>query len=183
MSSNKPSLQDPFAVIQRTGTVAFGVALSVIALLLLVLIGEQTKFIEGVKFIAQPRFWPGLSLIGFAITAIAYFYTAYKPGDTDPADTLRAELFTWLRPLEYTAYFMIYVITVSKLGYIFATLIFCPLIVLRSGYRDKRFIWSAMGFGLIVVLFFKTFLSIKIPGGALYEYFPDAVRNFMILNL
>jgi hypothetical protein len=35
---------------------------------------------------------------------------------------------------------------------------------------------------LSIVLVFKTFLEVKIPGGAIYEYLPDTLRTFMILN-
>jgi len=183
MDSNESKVQDPFVVRQRTGTVAFALGLSLFALLLLVLIGDQTKYIKGVKFIAQPRFWPGLALIGFAAFSIAYFYSSHNPARRDKTEVLRRELFTWLRPVEYTLYFMLYVFSVAKIGYLFATLIFCPLLVLRAGYRGKRWMLSALGFGLVVVLFFKSFLNIKIPGGELYELFPDALRNFMILYL
>ena len=39
---------------------------------------------------------------------------------------------------------------------------------------------AVMGFG--IVLLFKTGLSAKIPGAAVYEYLPGALRNFMIAN-
>ena len=36
--------------------------------------------------------------------------------------------------------------------------------------------------GLGIVLVFKAALSVKIPGGAIYEYLPDTLRNFLIVN-
>jgi hypothetical protein len=36
--------------------------------------------------------------------------------------------------------------------------------------------------GLFIVLIFKTFLEVKIPGGAIYEFLPNTLRSFMILN-
>jgi len=36
--------------------------------------------------------------------------------------------------------------------------------------------------GLSIVLIFKTFLEVKIPGGAIYEFLPNTLRSFMILN-
>jgi hypothetical protein len=41
---------------------------------------------------------------------------------------------------------------------------------------------SSVLIALSIVLVFKTFLEVKIPGGIIYEYLPDTLRNFMILN-
>jgi hypothetical protein len=35
---------------------------------------------------------------------------------------------------------------------------------------------------LSIVLVFKTFLEVKIPGGIIYEFLPSTLRSFMILN-
>ncbi len=52
----------------------------------------------------------------------------------------------------------------------------------RQGYRSSRYLVAAALLGLAIVVVFKTGLSVKIPGGALYEYLPGGLRNFMILN-
>ena len=52
----------------------------------------------------------------------------------------------------------------------------------RAGYRGPRMLCAAALTGLSIVLIFKTTLSVKIPGGAIYEYLPDIFRNFMIVN-
>ena len=41
---------------------------------------------------------------------------------------------------------------------------------------------AAVLFGLATVVVFKSFLSVKIPGGMIYEYLPGAIRTFFILN-
>ena len=41
-------------------------------------------------------------------------------------------------------------------------------------------LWCALS--CLQVLVFKSMLSVKIPGGEIYEYLPAALRNFMILN-
>ena len=166
----------------KPGTLVFLCALALLSLLLIVNIGNETKWVKGVKFIAQPRFWPGLCLIGMAVCSIALAYRLYKPGDQPNQAKVWQEVGLWLRPIEYVIYFMIYVFAVGKIGYLFSTLLFCPALAFRCGYRGRKYFVAALLFGLSVVLFFKTFLQIKIPGGALYEYFPDAIRNFMILN-
>ena len=40
---------------------------------------------------------------------------------------------------------------------------------------------AAAGVGLFTVVLFKSLLQVKIPGGAVYEFLPGALRNFMIL--
>ena len=56
------------------------------------------------------------------------------------------------------------------------------LIVLRLGYRSRAMMWISLGFGGAVVVLFKGLLSVRIPGGAIYEYLPGALRSFFILN-
>ena len=164
----------------RPGAIVFVAILGAIALLLLSQIGSQTKWVDGVKFIAQPSFWPGLCLTGMLAFCAAMTVQLVR-SPRPQAGAIRRELLVWLRPIEYAAYFMVYVFAVGELGYLIATLMFCPLLVWRSGFRRFNHALVAMAFGIVVVLFFKTFLRIKIPGGALYEFFPDGLRNFMIL--
>jgi hypothetical protein len=39
---------------------------------------------------------------------------------------------------------------------------------------------ACIGFSIVVI--FKSFLEVKIPGGAIYELLPNALRSFFILN-
>lgn len=89
----------------------------------------------------------------------------------------------WLSALEWAAWFLAYVVLVPVLGYLPMTLIFAPLLTWRMGYRSRRILWASVIFGVIVVLVFKAFLQVKIPGAVVYEYLPGALRNFFILNL
>ena len=65
-------------------------------------------------------------------------------------------------------------------GYLPVTLVFVPLLSWRMGYRDRRMLGLAVLFALAVVLVFKGFLAVRIPGGAAYEYLPDGVRSLFI---
>ena len=169
---------------QKSGEIVFAGFLLVIALLLLALIGQQTSYIKGMSFVSQPRFWPGLCLFGFALCAAIHFYNVYKTFDSGAnKQATITELRHWVSPLEYAIYFMVYVYLTQWLGYLFSTLFFSLFLVRRCGYSGRGWSLSAAGFALIVVLFFKTFLQIKIPGGVLYEWFPAGLRNFMILYL
>lgn len=88
----------------------------------------------------------------------------------------------WLLALEYLAWFMAYVYITPIVGYLAATLVFLVLLTLRVGYRDRRMMIAAVVVAFVIVLVFKSFLGVKIPGGAVYEYLPDALRSFMIIN-
>ena len=57
--------------------------------------------------------------------------------------------------------------------------VFCTLLTLRVGYRGKAVLWAAL-FGLFVVLFFKTAMNVKIPGGAIYELAPEGIRYILL---
>ena len=78
---------------------------------------------------------------------------------------------------------MAYVFVVPVAGYLPVTLAFCAALTWRIGYRDWRIIVAAMATGAATVILFKAFLSVRIPGGAVYEYLPAALRNFMILYM
>lgn len=93
------------------------------------------------------------------------------------------EVLHWSKAVEYILWFMAYVWLVPLVGYLPVTLMFCFALTCRLGYRDKRMIVAALLIAIAIVVIFKSFLAVKIPGGALYEYLPVAIRNFMILYL
>ncbi len=150
------------------------------ALLLLSRIGTETSWVEGAQFFSQPRFWPAVSLLGMTSFALAYFLGSVCSG-RDKEDF--REVILWLRSIEYALWFMAYVLAVPLFGYLFCTVIFACALSWRAGYRDKRTFMIAGAISVIIVTIFKGLLSVKIPGGQLYEYFPDAMRSFMILYL
>ena len=86
------------------------------------------------------------------------------------------------KAIEFAGWFLVYVLVVPTIGYLLATLLFCLLLTWRLGYRSKSRLVAAALTGLAVVLVFKSMLSVKIPGGEIYEFLPAALRNFMILN-
>ena len=158
----------------------FALALLAVSVLLISQIGGQTRWTENTKLFAQPRFWPAVALGGMTLLAALHLWrlpwrhvTRYD----------RFEARKWSRALEYAVWFMGYVLAVPIAGYLPVTLIFVPLLAWRMGYRTPAMMAISLGFALAVVVLFKSFLSVKIPGGAVYEYLPDTVRSFFILNL
>ena len=96
--------------------------------------------------------------------------------------TDRREAKVWASVVEWAGWFLAYVLLVPIIGYLPVTVAFTLLLTWRVGYRDRIMMISAVLFAIAVVLVFKSFLQVKIPGSALYEYLPGALRSFFILN-
>ena len=175
-------MSDPSKTEYRPGGIIFAGLFLATAVLLLTQLGTETKFsaktIWSKKIFAQPAFWPAVGVGGmvlFGALHVALAWMKRQPGET-------REAVFWLRPLEYLIWFMAYVFAVPLIGYLLATVIFMTALAFRAGYRGPRMLCAAALTGLGIVLIFKTTLSVKIPGGAIYEYLPDTVRNFLIVN-
>ena len=160
------------------GNLPFAIAFVVVALVLLSQLGSETKFSAKGNLFAQPRFWPGVSVLGMVLFGTAHLAMVWRK----KAEGHRREALIWLRAAEYVVWFMAYVLAVPAIGYLGATILFTALLALRQGYRKARQVGTAIAIGIAVVLIFKTGLAVKIPGGAIYEYLPGGLRNFMIVN-
>lgn len=174
-----------FSVEHRPGDTVFAMVCVCVCLFLLSQIGEQTKWINNTKLFVQPRFWPGLSLAGFLFFSVGYLLISFRRHlKTDGAQLVPyQELLHWCRPLEYALYFIGYVYLVPRLGYLPATLLVFPALTVRAGYRTLKYILLSLVAGIATVVIFKAFLQVRIPGGQLYEWFPEQIRNFMIVYL
>ncbi len=161
------------------GQVIFAIAFVVLSLLLLSQIGDQTKWVKRTAFFAQPRFWPAVGLGGMVVFGALHFWRLPRRR-VRRTDVIEARI--WAQPLEYALWFMAYVLLVPVIGYLPVTMAFVPAMVWRMGYRTKKLLWAGAAFGAIVVVVFKAFLQVKIPGAMLYEYLPGALRSFFILN-
>lgn len=163
----------------RAGTLVFAIGFLILSLYLLSQIGAETKFSSRGQLFAQPRTWPAIGVIGMVVFSLAFVATSWRSGLTGAG----REAFTWARSLEYLIWFMVYVTLVPIIGYLPATIGFTTALAVRLGYRKLATLLLAAMLGAAIVVVFKAGLSVKIPGGAVYDYLPDAVRNFMIVNL
>ncbi|MFC3118584.1 tripartite tricarboxylate transporter TctB family protein [Jhaorihella thermophila] len=127
---------------------------------------------------AQPRFWPAVGL--GLMTVLSAIHLCRLPWRRITRYDWR-EARKWLSVLEFAGWFMGYVLLVPVIGYLPVTLVFVPLLSWRMGYRGGRMLGLAALFALAVVVVFKSFLAVKIPGGAAYEYLPDGLRSLFIL--
>ena len=143
----------------------------------------QLKWVATTGFHKQPGFWSVAALAGmagFALLALLQERNVAKNiGDAVTWSLLRQ----WFGPAEYALYFLLYVYAVPYIGYLPATLLAFSLLILRLGYRDWKMLSAAWVVGITIVVLFKSLLQVKIPGGALYTIFSEAVRNFLTLYL
>lgn len=165
---------------RQPGDIYFAAFFLLVSVLLISQLGNETTWAKGTKFFAQPRFWPAVSLIGMTAFAALYFLKSIASQNTHDA---RGEMVLWMKSLEYALWFMAYVFVVPLLGYLISTLVFVYALVFRTGYRERNMMIFAGVVAVAIVVVFKGVLSVKIPGGQLYELLPSAVRNFMILYL
>lgn len=171
------TLQDMFKRYRRPGDLVFAVLFFAISLFLLSQIGEQTVWKKGTRLFSQPAFWPAVSLISMTVFAAFHWLgSAVSPR----IDGRWAEVWLWGKSTEYVVWFLAYVMLVPLLGYLLATVLFAVVLTLRLGYRGAKWITTAALTGIVIVLIFKTFLQVKVPGGQIYEYLPSAARSFML---
>ena len=162
----------------RAGALAFQLTFLLFALFLLSQIGAETKSAAGGNFAAQPRLWPAIGVGGmllFGLAQIPATWHSRVPGEFP-------EILNWARAIEYLIWFMAYVAAVPVVGYLPSTVVFTVLLAVRQGYRSAAVLVSAAVLGAAVVTVFKAGLSVRIPGGAVYEHLPAGLRSFMILN-
>ena len=179
----KPSL---FDIRRRPGDFLFAAASFVLALFLLIRLPDQTRWFNRIDLLLQPRFWPSVVLGAFALFSGLYLVQSWRarkdPEHLDTSMLPAGELLRWLRPLEFALYFVVYAASIPWLGYLLSTVVFMPLLGLRTGIRSLSGLGMLAGLGVGIVLAFKTGLEVRMPPGAVYEFFPPAVRNFLIRN-
>lgn len=161
------------------GQILFALVFLVAALVLLSQLGSETRWVRRTKFFAQPRFWPAVGVGGMVLFGALHLWSLPQKRVTR-ADVI--EWRVWFFAIEWVLWFLAYVAVVPFLGYLPSTLAFVPLLAWRAGYRSARMLWSAAAFALAVVLLFKTFLQVRIPGGAIYEYLPEGLRSVFLVS-
>lgn len=171
------TLQALFKRYRRPGDIVFATLFLAFSAYLLSQLGEQTTWKSAGKLAAQAPFWPMISLGGMTVFAALHLagsvLSPRLPGRW-------AEVAFWLRSIEYALWFMLYVLLVPQLGYLPSTLLVAVALALRAGYRSRAGVGGAALAAVVVVVLFKSILKVNVPGGALYEFLPDALRAFML---
>jgi predicted ferric reductase len=175
------TLQDLFRRYRRPGDFVIAFLSFAFALFLAANLPFQTTWVARTKLFAQPAFWPAV-----AVAFMVLFSTLHMIGAlvSERIPGRLAEVVQWIKSAEYALWFMAYVMLVPVLGYLVATLAFTISLTWRLGYRSWRWAGIAAGFAVIVVVLFRGFLHVKIPGGALYAHLPPgALRAFFLTYL
>ncbi|MGH1415209.1 MAG: tripartite tricarboxylate transporter TctB family protein [Pelagimonas sp.] len=168
------------ARVPKRGQMIFAIVLVVAAALLASQLWDQTVWRKGKHLFSQARFWPAVGVFGMlGFGALHLLHLPRRKVIREDRD----EALRWVLVCEYAVWFIAYVWLVPWLGYLPVTLVLAVALTWRMGYRSRGMIGAALLFGLATVLLFKTFLQVKIPGGAIYDIFPAAIRNFLILYL
>lgn len=175
------TLQDLFKRYRRPGDFVMAAGSFAFALFLLVNLPSQTDWVKRTKLFAQPAFWPAVS-IGIMVIFSGLHMIGALVSERIPGR--REEMLYWLRSIEFAIWFMVYVSIVPILGYLISTILFCATLAARLGYRSPKWMGIATLFAIAVVVLFKSFLQVKIPSGAIYEFLPSgAFRTFVMTNL
>ena len=163
---------------------AFSVAAFLFAVFLWANLGSELKTVKGASAVQQPGFWSQLAIygmLGFGTLNLAI--CARRNVSSDRGAAMGTELLLWLRSAEFVGWFLVYVLMVPRLGYLPSTLVFCAALTLRLGYFRARHLWSSVAVSVVVVLFFRGFLQVKIPAGAAYDLLPAPLRNLFLIYL
>jgi hypothetical protein len=170
-------LQEMLKRYRRPGDIVFAWAFLGLSVFLASQIGTQSPWTGTRQLFSQPAFWPtvalGLMTLFAALHLLSSMLSARIPGRW-------REVWEWVRAVEYAGWFMAYVWVVPYAGYLLSTVTFAMLLGLRAGYRARGTFGALVLMAVVIVVLFKGFLQVKIPGGAIYEFMPDGLRAFML---
>jgi hypothetical protein len=175
--SRVATLQQLFKRYKRPADLVFAVIFLLLSLALLSQIGEQTVWKSRTQLFSQPAFWPGVSLIAMTVFAFLHWVSSVL---SPKINGRWEEVGFWLRSIEFVIWFMVYVALVPVLGYLPSSIIFATTLAYRMGYRGTRSIFLAIVTAFFIVLIFKSFLQVRVPGGMIYEILPSQLRSFML---
>lgn len=171
------TLKQLFQRYRRPGNLFFATIFLVFSIFLLSQLGNQTEWKSGSTVTSQPALWPFISLVGMTVFALLNWTSAIV---SDKIEGRWQEVMLWGRSFEYVLWFMLYVYAVPIVGYLPTTILFACTLAYRVGYRGPKMIGISAVTAITVVVVFKSFLQVKVPGGKLYEFLPNAVRSFML---
>ena len=167
----------------QSATLLFMVVSFAVAVFLASQLGSELKWSSRKSIFAQPGFWSAMSIVGMLICGMAQLALYIVKNKPFHLSHSLGEIRLWAGALEYVLWFLLYVLIVPKIGYLLASIIFCWALSYRLGYRQRKMQCYSVILAIFIVIIFKSFLAVKIPGALIYDYLPDGLRNFMILYL
>ncbi|MEZ5796980.1 MAG: tripartite tricarboxylate transporter TctB family protein [Paracoccaceae bacterium] len=168
----------------RLESLALTIIFATISTGLLAVIGVATKA-NAKGWWTQPWLMPAVALTLLAGANLITLWRALADLRQTPATAqeraeARAALIGWLRPIEFLAYYAAYVWGIGHLGYFAATLVFVVFLLWRVGLATPRWMLAGLGLSLFMIGVFRFGLGVWMPAPALYDHFPDAMRNALI---
>ncbi len=154
--------------------ISFGVSI-----FLLLSIPFQTTYFEGVEWFNQPRTWPSFAIFGMLVFGLLQLLYLRKYHDEPNFVPFEQELRMFGRGLEMAVWFAVYIFAVGYFGYMPSTIVFSLFMTWRMGYRRSVYYIAAVLTAIMVVVIFKDLLRVNIPGGYLYNYFPESMQGFL----
>lgn len=182
MSDEPHDLSDLTHPPHHRAEIVFAVASFLVAVLLAALWSTETTWINNQPWSRQPGLWPLIAVVGMLLFGTGELIACLLRNLRNGGGSVAEELVLWARAGEYVIWFMAYVLATPWIGYLPATMIFTTALAWRLGYRGRMVALSPL-VALGIVVLFKTFLSVRIPGGAVYDLLPHALRNFLVINL
>ena len=171
------TLQHMFQRYRRPGDIVFAWLALAFAVFLLSQLWDQTAWRNGQKLMAQPRFWPAVSLGGMVLFAALHLIGSLV---SERIEGRWREVLTWVRALEFALWFILYAVLVPFVGYLLGTVGFVVFLTVRMGYRSRVVLVSAVVIAVLIVVLFKAVLHVSLPGGQIYEGLPPGPRQFML---
>jgi hypothetical protein len=162
--------------------IVFAVVSFLVAVFLASQWSSQTEWAARQPWSRQPGLWPLIAIAGMLVFGIGELIATLLRNARNGGGDVVAEVGLWIRSAEYVLWFMAYVLAVPYGGYLPTTMIFTTALAWRLGYRGRALALAPL-VALGIVLVFKSFLQVRIPGGAVYDIFPQAIRNFLVIYL
>lgn len=141
--------QELFKRERRPGDLVFAVVFLAFALFLLWNLPTQVPWADGTSLAAQPALWPTVSILGMVVFGTFHFIGSVC---SPRIDGRWSEVWLWLRAVEFGGWFLGYVLVLSLLGYLPASLVFAVALTVRLGYRSRMAICSAAEVAIAILL-------------------------------
>ncbi|WP_375264884.1 tripartite tricarboxylate transporter TctB family protein [Planktotalea sp.] len=175
--SRVKTLQELFKRYRRPGDIVFAWIFLILSLFLVSQLDSQAPWKPNGKTFSQPAFWPTVAVYAMSFFAAFHLLSSFL---SERLEGRWSEVWSWVKSVEYAGWFMVYVSLVPMLGYLPMTMVFAVLFGLRAGYRSVKVLGFLLILAIVIVVVFKGFLQVKIPGAAIYEYLPTALRSFFL---
>lgn len=176
MMHQKPSSSSP----DTGGLVFFFLCLSCV---LLAFLPSQTRWIDGTILVKQPAFWSIVSIgimLVFSIIALLVQKKSILQNGKDLVHCLLQKKSLYV--IECCLYYLAYVWLVPLLGYLLSSILFMVILTWRYGFRTKTMLLSSAITAIAIVVIFKTIMQLKIPAGQIYDFLPEPIRQFFLVN-